>query len=55
MVISQKNAEGVKRLLLAGADPNTKDNAGWTPLVKQLYIFYGLIFTLLSLIYYYST
>ncbi|TGZ51932.1 BRCA1-associated RING domain protein 1, partial [Temnothorax longispinosus] len=31
------NAEQVKHLLLAGANPNTKDNAGWTPLVKEFY------------------
>ncbi|XP_011144760.1 BRCA1-associated RING domain protein 1 isoform X1 [Harpegnathos saltator] len=28
----KKNIEHVKILLMAGADPNTKDNAGWTPL-----------------------
>ncbi|XP_076378356.1 BRCA1-associated RING domain protein 1 [Megalopta genalis] len=29
---TKNNVEYVKLLLLAGADPNTKDNAGWTPL-----------------------
>ncbi|XP_072764569.1 BRCA1-associated RING domain protein 1 [Anoplolepis gracilipes] len=28
----KKNAEQVKRLLMRGANPNTKDHAGWTPL-----------------------
>lgn len=45
MFILQKNAEQVKHLLLAGASPNTKDNAGWTPLVNKAYIntFYGFL------------
>lgn len=38
MIILQRNAEQVKHLLLAGANPNTKDNAGWTPLVNKAYI-----------------
>jgi len=37
-IILQKNAEQVKHLLLIGANPNTKDHAGWTPLVKKAYI-----------------
>ncbi|EZA58385.1 BRCA1-associated RING domain protein 1 isoform X2 [Ooceraea biroi] len=37
----RKNAEKVKLLLLAGANPNTKDNAGWTPL--QEVVSYGQI------------
>ncbi|KAH0947941.1 hypothetical protein HN011_001479 [Eciton burchellii] len=37
----KKNAEKVKFLLLAGANPNTKDNAGWTPL--QEVVSYGYV------------
>ncbi|XP_011879954.1 PREDICTED: BRCA1-associated RING domain protein 1-like isoform X2 [Vollenhovia emeryi] len=32
----KNNAERVKQLLLAGANPNTKDNAGWTPLQEAI-------------------
>ncbi|XP_050456122.1 BRCA1-associated RING domain protein 1-like [Cataglyphis hispanica] len=37
----KRNAEQVKYLLIAGANPNTKDNAGWTPL--QEIVNYGYI------------
>ncbi|KMQ96512.1 brca1-associated ring domain protein 1-like protein [Lasius niger] len=37
----KKNAEQVKQLLIAGANPNTKDNAGWTPLQEM--VSYGCI------------
>lgn len=31
----KQNMEKVKELLALGANPNTQDNAGWTPLVRQ--------------------
>ena len=34
-LISQGCLETVKKLLGEGADPNTKDHAGWTPLVSE--------------------
>lgn len=48
--ILQNNAEEVKYLLLAGANPNTKDNAGWTPLVRNIRIDYSLLFFLIILL-----
>lgn len=33
----QGKLEDVKTLLVDGANPNTKDHAGWTPLVRFLY------------------
>lgn len=36
MVILQGCVETVRKLLAEGADPNTKDHAGWTPLVSDL-------------------
>ena len=34
-LLSQGCLETVKKLLGEGADPNTKDHAGWTPLVSE--------------------
>ena len=34
--ILQGCVETVRKLLTEGADPNTKDHAGWTPLVSDL-------------------
>ncbi|XP_024867584.1 BRCA1-associated RING domain protein 1-like [Temnothorax curvispinosus] len=41
------NAEQVKHLLLAGANPNTKDHAGWTPLQEMVSFGYTEICELL--------
>lgn len=41
IICLRRNAEQVKHLLIAGANPNTKDNAGWTPLQEM--ISYGYI------------
>ena len=34
-LLSQGCLETVNKLLGEGADPNTKDHAGWTPLVSE--------------------
>lgn len=53
MIVLQNNPEQVKHLLLAGANANTKDNAGWTPLVRNallnycLFLYYNFISVLL--------